>query len=56
MKVIIDSSNKEDLEVTECLEPTFTSYRIRQGSAVMQLSDYQAKELVRALNFLLKQD
>lgn len=48
MKVIVG-----DIELKECLEPQGSCYIIKQGTnEILVESDYQMKEIARAIKFL----
>lgn len=53
MKVTIDCSDLNDIELEEYLEPNFTTYKIKQDDNTIVLNDYALYELEKAIHFIL---
>ena len=53
MKITIDCSNLNDVELEEYLEPNFTTYKIKQNDHAIILNDYTLYELEKAIHFIL---
>ena len=53
MKVTIDCSDLNDVELEEYLESNFTTYEIKQNDYVILLNEYTLSELEKAIHFIL---
>lgn len=53
MKITIDCSNLNDIELEEYLEPNFTTYKIKQDDYAIILNEYTLFELEKAIHFIL---
>ena len=53
MKVTIDCSDLNDVELEECLEPNSITYEIKQKDHVILLNEYTLFELEKAIHFIL---
>lgn len=53
MKVTIDCSDLNDVELEEDLEPNSTTYEMKQNDHVILLNEYTLSELEKAIHFIL---
>lgn len=53
MKVTIDCSDLNDVELEEYLESNSTTYEIKQNDYAILLNEYTLSELEKAIHFIL---
>lgn len=53
MKVTIDYSDLNDVELEEYLESNFATYEIKQNGYAILLNEYTLSELEKAIHFIL---